>query len=93
MPDILNSVPVQLPGVAWRILGGQAVAVTGRDRTLHTFENAVATGIWTRIDGKATIEEITSAILAEYAVDQETARHDVMAFMELLQARGLIALP
>ena len=92
MPDILASVPVQLPGVSWRLLGGQAVAVTAQDRKLHTFENEVATGIWTRIDGRATIGQITSAILNEFAVDEATARHDVTGFLELLQSRGLIAL-
>jgi hypothetical protein len=92
MSDISTAVPVQLPGVTWRLLGGQAVAVTSEDRKLHTFENEVATGIWTRIDGQATIEQITSAILDEFAVDEQTARQDVTAFLELLQARGLIAL-
>ena len=92
MSDISTAVPVQLPGVSWRILGGQAVAVTSEDRKLHTFENEVATGIWTRIDGQATIEQITSSILDEFAVDEQTARQDVTAFLELLQARGLIAL-
>jgi len=92
MPDILTTVPVQLPGVSWRLLHGQAVAVTAGDRTLHTFENEVATGIWTRIDGRATIGQIASAILDEFAVDEETARRDVTAFLELLQTRGLIVL-
>jgi len=92
MSDNLNAVPVQLPGVSWRLLAGQAVAVTSQDRKLHTFENEVATGIWTRIDGQATIGQITSAILEEFAVDEQTARQDVTAFLELLQSRGLIAL-
>jgi hypothetical protein len=92
MSDISNAVPMQLPGVTWRLLGGQAVAVTSQDRKLHTFENEVATGIWTRIDGQATIEQITNAILDEFAVDEQTARQDVIAFLELLQSRGLIAL-
>jgi hypothetical protein len=92
MPDILSAVPVRLPGVAWRILGGQAVAVTGTDRKLHTFENEVATGIWTRIDGQSTVEQIAGAILDDFDVDEHTARQDVTAFVELLEARGLITL-
>jgi hypothetical protein len=92
MSDLSTAVPTQLPGVTWRLLHGQAVAVTSHDRKLHTFENEVATGIWTRIDGRATIGEITSAILDEFAVDEQTARHDVASFLELLQSRGLITL-
>ncbi len=92
MPDILSAVPVRLPGVAWRILGGQAVAVTGADRKLHTFENEVATRIWTRIDGQSTVEQIAGAILADFDVDEYTARQDVTAFVELLEARGLVTL-
>jgi hypothetical protein len=91
MSDISTAVPVPIPGVTWRLLGGQAVAVT-QDRKLHTFENDVATGIWTRIDGQATIGEIIRAILDEFAVDEQTARADVTTFVDLLQARGLIFL-
>jgi hypothetical protein len=92
MSYISNAVPMPLPGVTWRLLGGQAVAVTSVDRKLHTFENEVATGIWTRIDGQATIEQITRAIVDEFAVDERTASRDITAFLELLQSRGLIAL-
>jgi hypothetical protein len=74
------------------MLGDQAVAVTAEDRKLHTFENEVATGIWAHIDGQSTVGQIAAAILAEFTVDEETARQDVTDFVKLLADRGLVTL-
>jgi MinD-like ATPase involved in chromosome partitioning or flagellar assembly len=52
--------------------------------------NAVGSTIWNRIDGHASLDDLTRAVQGEFAVTPEAAAADVAAFVELLAAKGLI---
>ena len=46
--------------------------------------------LWQRLSTDATEDELVSALLAEYDVDEATARADVSAFVEKLKTVGLL---
>ncbi|MHB1844353.1 MAG: PqqD family protein [Deltaproteobacteria bacterium] len=92
MVELLPLFPAQKAGVASRVLGGVAVAITEADQTLHTFENDVATEIWTLADGSRSVEQIVQRIVDGYEVERPRAEADVAAFMEVLVQKGLIEL-
>ncbi len=92
MVELLPLFPAPKAGVASRLLGGVAVAITEADQTLHTFENDVATEIWTLVDGQRSVGQIVERIVEAYEVERPTAEADVVAFMGLLREKGLIEL-
>jgi hypothetical protein len=92
MVEILSLFPTPREGVASRLVDGVAVAVTASDSTLHTFENEVATEIWKLADGRRSVGQIVDQIIAEFDVERARAEQDVLAFMHLLDERGLLEL-
>jgi hypothetical protein len=87
----LSRIPTQAKGVASRLVDGVAVALTEGDQTLHTFDGAVSTHIWTLIDGSRTLAQILDEVQATFEVDRQRAQDDLLQFMQLLQDRGLVA--
>jgi methyltransferase-like protein len=53
--------------------------------------NDIAAGVWLMIDGKRSVEEITQEILEHVEAARETVTRDVLAFLEQLEQRKLIA--
>ena len=53
--------------------------------------NAIAAGVWLMIDGRRTIEDITTEILNHVEAEPETVTHDVITFLGELEQRKLIA--
>ncbi|HXM55182.1 MAG TPA: PqqD family protein [Candidatus Dormibacteraeota bacterium] len=47
--------------------------------------------IWRLCDGRHSVDAIAEAMVREYEVAGETARHDVTEFLADLEASGLIA--
>jgi hypothetical protein len=76
------------PDVAFRTIAGQAVIVVPATQAMHTL-NEVGTFVWERCEGK-TAEELVSAIVAEFEVDQATARRDLEAFAEELSGKRML---
>lgn len=52
--------------------------------------NAVGAFIWEQLAREQTIETLTDALVAEYAVDRERAQKDVEAFVSQLLPTGAI---
>jgi len=52
--------------------------------------NPVGARIWTEIQEPTSIQEITEAITAEYDVDSEQCREDVISLLQDLEANDLI---
>lgn len=46
--------------------------------------------LWKKLEADTDEDALTQAVLAEYEVDEETARRDVHAFLEKLRAHGLL---
>ena len=53
--------------------------------------NDIAAGVWLMIDGKRTIDEITTEILNHLEADRATVTRDVLTFLGQLEQRKLIA--
>ena len=52
--------------------------------------NETGVFIWEHIDGKRNVEEIVSAMVEEYNIDELTAKNDVAAFIEKIKDYLLI---
>lgn len=46
--------------------------------------------LWKRLSEGAEIDELVTAILSEYEIDEETARNDIMNFIEALVEKKLV---
>jgi hypothetical protein len=46
--------------------------------------------LWRKLAEGAEMEELVSGMLAEYEVDEETARADIQEFVNLLEEKGLL---
>lgn len=53
--------------------------------------NDIAAGVWLMIDGKRSVDEITGEILKHVEAAHETVTRDVLAFLDQLEQRKLIA--
>lgn len=46
--------------------------------------------LWKKLEGGASEEELVSAMLSEYDVDEETAKRDISAFLDKLKEADLL---
>lgn len=53
--------------------------------------NETGAFLWEKLQQDCTAEELLEAMQAEYAVDEATAREDIRAFIDSLQAAELFA--
>ena len=53
--------------------------------------NETGAFLWEKLQQDCTTEELLTAMQAEYAVDEATAREDIRAFIDSLQAAELFA--
>lgn len=85
----LIDVPAHAPGVMSRLVDGEMVLVhpaQGKIRVL----NRVGTRLWELADGRRSVDEMASAIAAEYGVGLDRARSDALAFCADLVGRGVL---
>ncbi|HZS77036.1 MAG TPA: PqqD family protein [Ktedonobacteraceae bacterium] len=76
--------------VLWRELDGEAILLDPQEG--YSFNlNKVGTLIWKMLDGKHTIEDITSAICSSYEVTYDQARHDVEQLLNTLREHKLLS--
>ena len=77
-----------------RDVAGQTVVLpTGDELNLNMMItlNDTAKFLWQRLEVGAQTEELISALLAEYDVDEATAKAAVERFVEKLNANGFLA--
>lgn len=80
-------------GFILREIAGQTVVLpTGDDLNLNMMITLNSTGkfLWTRLEQEVTEEELVAAVLAEYDVDEATAKSAVEAFVAQLNANGFL---
>ena len=80
-------------GYVLRQVAGEYVALPqGSDIDLNTMITMNETGafLWERLQQGATEDELVAALLAEYDVDEATARKSVQAFVAKLESNGLL---
>lgn len=52
--------------------------------------NGAGAFLWEKLSSETTKEELVSAMLAEYDIDEETAKKDITEFLEKLNGAGLL---
>jgi len=77
------------PDCVVREIGEGLVILVPATSTTHSLEN-LGVFIWKQFDGQRDLEAILGAILAEYEVEEEKARTDLLAFVDELTGAGLL---
>lgn len=81
-------------GFILRSVAGQSVVLpTGGDLDLNMMITLNDTGafLWEKLENDTTEENLVIALLAEYDVDEDTAKAAVAAFVEKLENNGFLA--
>lgn len=87
---VLSDILVHNPGCTVREIGEGLVILVPEVTTTHSLED-LGVFIWNRIDGERALHAVLDDILAEYDVDEETARADLLVFVdELVEAKLLL---
>lgn len=80
-------------GFLLRQVAGQTVVLpTGNELNLNMMITLNDTGafLWERLQAEAEETELVTALLAEYDVDEETARKSVSTFVKKLRDNGFL---
>ena len=78
-------------GFVLREVAGACVVVpTGADLNLNGMISLNETTLWTCLEKETDTEALVAALLAEYDVDESTAREGVGKFVEKLRAHGFL---
>ena len=80
-------------GFLMRSVAGQTVVLpSGDELDLNMMITLNETGafLWERLQNETTEDALVSALLAEYEVDEETARKAVQAFVQKLSDNGFL---
>lgn len=78
------------------IAGDYVIIPTGR--TVLSFNglitvNEIGAFLWNHLQENVTIEELVNYVLDEYEVDEETAREDILEFLDTLVNGGILKKP
>jgi hypothetical protein len=87
----LQAIPRQNLDTASRSIDDTAYVLNPETSELHAF-NEVGGRVWELIDGERTLEEMIAVIADEYDVEPRVAEADVVEFVEILVAKGIVAL-
>jgi hypothetical protein len=74
----------------WREVEGEIVALDLRAST-YLSVNKAGTALWPHLTSGASRDELVTALTSRYDVDVEAATRDVDAFVQALEAKGLLA--
>ena len=80
-------------GFILRTVAGETVVIpTGKDLDLDMMITLNETGkfLWEHLETETTEDKLVAALLAEYDVDEETARGHVTLFVEKLNQNGFL---
>ena len=82
------------PDVIFRQVGDEALLVpvagnVGDLASIYTM-NETAAWLWERVDGIKSVEELIRLASDEYDVSEETARQDVLEFVDQLSSIGFL---
>ena len=74
----------------WREVEGEIVALDLRAST-YLSVNKAGTALWPHLTTGASRDELVTALTSRYGLDVEAATRDVDAFVQALEAKGLLA--
>ena len=84
-----DSILYQNPNVVSRVVENEAVLIIPEQGEVKVL-NEVGSRIWELVDGKRSIQDISSLICLEFDVDQETAEQDTLEFISDIIDKGII---
>jgi hypothetical protein len=84
-----DRIPVRNPEYGARDVDEETVFLSPAGDEIHSLDE-VGTFIWRQIDGRRTVADILTALVAEYEVAEPDARADLAEFIDELAARKLI---
>jgi hypothetical protein len=70
-------------------MGGEMVVLDLKSGCYYGLD-AVGARVWALIEQPASLSVIRDAIMAEYEVDAERCERDIQAFLDKMQAVGLV---
>ena len=73
-------------------MGGESIILNLKSGIYYSLD-AIGARIWGLIEQPMAITAIRDAILSEYDVQAEVCERDILAFIERMDAAGLIELP
>ncbi|MDD2362423.1 MAG: PqqD family protein [Oscillospiraceae bacterium] len=83
-----------MSGYMLREVGGESIVVPVGSRTVDLRGiiklNGTAAFLWKMLQDDCTCQELITAMLDEYDVDEETAEKDVKRFIESLEQNNLL---
>lgn len=82
-------VPVSAESVASVALDGETVLLHVGSGALRHLD-AIGAVVWACFDGASTIDEIAADLGAEFGVNRDRVRHDVIRLVQTLQSDGLL---
>lgn len=92
-----DSTPRKHPATSFRVIDGQAVVMQPEGAEVHIL-NDIGTRVWNLVDGRRTVEEITSLVADQLRADPDCEgvpadiSADVSAFITDIEAKGIIRL-
>ena len=90
-----DSRPVRTLSVAWQTIDGETVLLRTKEKTNDKELlglNDVGRRVWEMADGAHSIDAMVAAVAADYEVSVETARADVLRFIDELVSLGALRL-
>lgn len=88
----MNVVPVPSKTSVSRVIAGSAILLDAADDSIHRL-NSVGTFLWQRITQRTdTVDQLITAVVGEFDVDEAQAREDVYGFLADLESRRFISL-
>jgi PqqD family protein of HPr-rel-A system len=84
-----SAAPKPRPWVAAVELDGETVLYDESSGRLHLLDS-VATVVWSRLDGAATVDDLTRDLSATFAADESRVRADLTEFLRRLDREQLL---
>jgi hypothetical protein len=78
-------------GLNWREIDGEVV-VLDTEQSHYLNLNPTGSVLWLLLADGATQQQLVSKLVEEFAVDESTARGDVLAFVASCRENGLLAM-
>ncbi len=84
-----RSIVSRNPDVAEAELDGEVMALNADNGTCYGF-NRTASRVWKILLQPASPSEVCGRLVAEYDIDEETCKRQVMDLLEVLRGEGLV---
>jgi len=89
--DAVFTHPRRHPDTAFRQIGDEGGLVVLPGRSEVKVLNPVGIAVFSQLDGSKDVDTLAASVAAEFETDLESAREDVVAFLESLRENGMLA--